>query len=162
MDTVGIYMLLVITDITEEKNALKYKNQFFADASHELKTPLTAITGYSEMLSISTTNEKVVKKCSDEINKNAIRMKALIEEMLQLSKMENIKTDIEFEQISLRNILDSIIEDLSVIAKKKQVDINISGEATIMGNKKLIIMLYKNLISNAIKYNKENGSIDAQ
>lgn len=160
MDTIGIYMLLVITDITEEKNALKYKNQFFADASHELKTPLTAITGYSEMLSISTTNEKVVKKCSDEINKNAIRMKALIEEMLQLSKMENIKTDIEFEQISLRNILDSIIEDLSVIAKKKQVDINISGEATIMGNKKLIIMLYKNLISNAIKYNKENGSID--
>ena len=160
MDTIGIYMLLVITDITEEKNALKYKNQFFADAAHELKTPLTAITGYSEMLSISTTNEKVVKKCSDEINKNAIRMKALIEEMLQLSKMENIKTDIEFEQISLRNILDSIIEDLSVIAKKKQVDINISGEATIMGNKKLIIMLYKNLISNAIKYNKENGSID--
>ena len=160
MDTIGIYMLLVITDITEEKNALKYKNQFFADASHELKTPLTAITGYSEMLSISTTNEKVVKKCSEEINKNAIRMKALIEEMLQLSKMENIKTDIEFEQISLRNILDSIIEDLSVIAKKKQVDINISGEATIMGNKKLIIMLYKNLISNAIKYNKENGSID--
>lgn len=160
MDTIGIYMLLVITDITEEKNALKYKNQFFADASHELKTPLTAITGYSEMLSISTTNEKVVKKCSDEINKNAIRMKALIEEMLQLSKMENIKTNIEFEQISLRNILDSIIEDLSVIAKKKQVDINISGEATIMGNKKLIIMLYKNLISNAIKYNKENGSID--
>lgn len=162
MYELGINMILVISDITEEKNAIKYKNQFFADASHELKTPLTAITGYSEMLSISMNNEKTIKKCSDEISKNALRMKTLIEEMLQLSKMEGEKIEIDKETISLRNIMDSVVDDLSVIAKKNNVSISIEGDEIITANKKLIINLMKNLLSNAIKYNKIDGKVKVQ
>ena len=89
-------------------------------------------------------------------------MKTLIEEMLQLSKMEGEKIEIDKETISLRNIMDSVVDDLSVIAKKNNVSVSIEGDEIITANKKLIINLMKNLLSNAIKYNKIDGKVKVQ
>lgn len=154
-----MFMLLVITDITEHVKTAKAKQEFFANASHELKTPLTAISGYSEMLTIGTATPKQVEKCSTEIQQNAMRMKALIDEMLQLSKMDAQTSDIDKEECSLKNISDGIIEEMQVIADKKNISISIEGDAIIQGNTKELIMLIKNLVSNAIKYNKDGGYV---
>ena len=150
-----MYMLLVITDITEQAKTAKAKQEFFANASHELKTPLTAIAGYSEILTMGNATEKQVEKCSTEIQSNAIRMKSLIDEMLQLSKMDAQTSDIETEEGSLKNLCEGIIEELKVIAQKQNITISVEGDAIIKGNRKELIMLIKNLVSNAIKYNKE-------
>ena len=158
-ENMEMYMLLVITDMTEQAKTAKAKQEFFANASHELKTPLTAIAGYSEILTMGKPTEKQLEKCSTEIQTNAVRMKSLIDEMLQLSKMDAQTADIEKEEGSLRNLCDGIVEELSVIAQKKNIKITVEGDAVIHGNIKEIIMLIKNLVSNAIKYNKEKGYV---
>ncbi len=154
-----MYMLLVITDMTEQYKTAKAKQEFFANASHELKTPLTAISGYSEILSMQKPTEKQVEKCSNEIQTNTNRMKALIEEMLQLSKMDAQTSGIEKEEFSIKTLCDETIDELRVIAKNHNVSIETKGDATINGNYKEMMMLVKNLVSNAIKYNKDGGYV---
>ena len=158
-EDVDMYMLMVATDITEQVKTAKAKQEFFANASHELKTPLTAISGYSEILSMNKPTEKQIAKCSQEIQTNAIKMKSLIDEMLQLSKMDSQTAGISKEEISLRNLCEETIDELRVIAKKNNISINIEGDSMISGNYKELMMLVKNLVSNAIKYNKENGEV---
>jgi len=154
-----MYMLLVVTDITEQIKTAKAKQEFFANASHELKTPLTAIAGYSEILTMGKATPKQVEKCSNEIQSNAIRMKLLIDEMLQLSKMDAQTADLEKEEISLRNLSEEIVNELKVIAQKRNIKLTIDGDAMIQGNSNELIMLIKNLVSNAIKYNKDGGFV---
>ena len=158
-ENTDMYMLLVVTDITEQIKTAKAKQEFFANASHELKTPLTAIAGYSEILTMGKATPKQVEKCSNEIQSNAIRMKLLIDEMLQLSKMDAQTADLEKEEISLRNLSEEIVNELKVIAQKRNIKLTIEGDATIQGNSNELIMLIKNLVSNAIKYNKDGGFV---
>ena len=159
-EEVDMYMLMVATDITEQVKTAKAKQEFFANASHELKTPLTAISGYSEILSMNKPTEKQIAKCSQEIQTNAIKMKSLIDEMLQLSKMDSQTAGITKEEISLRNLCEETIDELRIIAKKNNISIKIEGDSMIDGNYKELMMLIKNLVSNAIKYNKENGVVN--
>ena len=158
-ENTDMYMLLVVTDITEQIKTAKAKQEFFANASHELKTPLTAIAGYSEILTMGKATPKQVEKCSNEIQSNAIRMKLLIDEMLQLSKMDAQTSDLEKEEISLRNLSEEIVNELKVIAQKRDIKLTIEGDATIQGNSNELIMMIKNLVSNAIKYNKDGGFV---
>ena len=87
-------------------------------------------------------------------------MKTLIDEMLQLSKMDSQTAGITKEEISLRNLCEETIDELRIIAKKNNISINIEGDSMIDGNYKELMMLIKNLVSNAIKYNKENGVVN--
>ena len=159
VEGLDMYMLLVATDITEQVKTAKAKQEFFANASHELKTPLTAIAGYSEILSMNKPTEKQITKCSSEIQMNAIKMKMLIDEMLQLSKMDAQTSQIEKEEFSLKTLCEETIDELRVIAKKHEIEITITGDCQIYGNYKEMMMLVKNLVSNAIKYNKEKGYV---
>ena len=158
-DGLDMYMLLVITDMTDQYKTAKAKQEFFANASHELKTPLTAIAGYSEILSMNKPTEKQIEKCSNEIQMNAVKMKTLIDEMLQLSKMDAQANGIEKEEFSLNTLCTETIDELRVIAKKHDISIDINGDATISGNYKEMMMLIKNLVSNAIKYNNDGGYV---
>ena len=158
-EDLDMYMLMVATDITEQVKTAKAKQEFFANASHELKTPLTAISGYSEILSMGKPSEKQLAKCSSEIQDNALRMKRLIDEMLQLSKMDSQSSGITKEEISLRNLCEETIDELRIIAKKNNITIKIDGESMVFGNYKELMMLVKNLVSNAIKYNKPDGEV---
>ena len=159
-EDLDMYMLLVITDMTEQQKTAKAKQEFFANASHELKTPLTAISGYSEILSMTKPTEKQIEKCSKEIQANTLRMKTLIDEMLQLSKMDAQSNALDTEEFSLATLCSETIDELRVVAKKHDIDIKISGDATLVGNYKEIMMLVKNLVSNAIKYNKDGGYVN--
>lgn len=144
----------------EEKRLSKIKREFTANISHELKTPLTSISGYSEMIANGMVANEDVEKIGGIIYKESNRLMNLTHDIIQLSQLEeyDFKPIIDF--VDLYEIVKSTVETLSVKAKKKNVEIIFNGSKTIAkGTKPLIEELSYNIIENAIKYNIENGKV---
>lgn len=157
----GIVALVTFTDITQESQSAKIRSEFFANASHELKTPLTAVKGFSELLpSMPTEDAKL--KCAEEITKNTDKMLSLIDDMLKLSKIDASVVDDDAELIDLRKLADTVAQNLEALAIKKNVKISIEGQGKMYGRKKQIDEVVTNLVDNAIKYNKQNGIVKVQ
>ncbi len=155
-----LYMVLLFTDVTEERRTDKIKSDFFANASHELKTPLTAISGYSELLSMDTTTDKQKKKCAEEIYNNATKMKTLLDNMLEISKMDAAKEgQIVMQDEEIGDIASDLVYSLKIIADKAKVQLSSEGTATLKCNYSLFSSMLKNLITNGIKYNHEGGYV---
>lgn len=154
----GFISLLAFTDITQESQTVRIRNEFFANASHELRTPLTSIKGYSELLTIMD-DEKTRQKCVAEIAKNANAMLALVTDMLNIARMEAQVKDDNREILELSEIASSVAEKLKPNAANKNIEMTISGEGKIFGNKMQIDEVFTNLMDNAIKYNKQNGFV---
>lgn len=155
-------MLVLLTDITQENKSSNIRAEFFANASHELKTPLTAIRGYSEILTTSDDTKKIAK-CATEINSNAIKMLNLIDSMLKLSRMDS---DIDNESISkfqTKALCKEVCEEQLITAQSRGITIYCEGSDTEMfARKNMVKMLISNLVNNAIKYNKDNGSVKVE
>ncbi len=155
----GDVMIIIFTNVTMEVNSAKIRSEFFANASHELKTPLTAISGYSELMTMEGVSQKQLDVCAREINANAGRMRVLIDDMLKLSKLD---ADMDNEEISvadMREICEDVISELKGVAESKKVELNLTGEANLICRPKMITTLVTNLVNNAIKYNKDGGSV---
>jgi two-component system phosphate regulon sensor histidine kinase PhoR len=135
----------------------KRREEFFANASHELKTPLTAIKGFGELTAISNKNEKI-KKYIDGISRETDRMLSLIGDMLKLSELENTKATSPV-LISLAKVIGEVREVLSAAISEKSINFELSGEAAIIAEPKHIYELTKNLVENAVRYNNPNGSV---
>ncbi len=154
-------MLILIEDITNQKNAEIIRSEFSANVSHELKTPLTTIIGFAELIKKGfVTDIDSIKKYSSMINNEGLRLISLIEDIMRLSKIEE-KLDVE--EKSTINLKDTLIDVTSLIqSKADSLNINLSLEASdiyMEANKNYISELFYNLIDNAIKYNTENGSV---
>ncbi|MBQ3545519.1 MAG: two-component sensor histidine kinase [Lachnospiraceae bacterium] len=141
------------------KNA-HMRQDFTANVSHELKTPLTSISGYSELIENGmATNEDVVR-FAKEIHRNSNRLLTLINDIIRLSELDTIKKDISFDRINLKDVALSCVEMLEINANKNNVKICWEGmDAFVYANKDLIDELTYNLCDNAIRYNKENGTV---
>lgn len=150
--------IVIFNDISEEYQSAKIRSEFFANSSHELKTPLTAITGFSELLMMVDDKESK-EKCAVEINQNAQKMLLLITDMLRLSKMEANMSEEDFEVINLRKIADEVIKKIQPLALNNNISLTIDGEAEIFGNPLKVEEVFTNLIDNAIKYSKNNGYV---
>ena len=152
-------MILVFTDVTQAFNAEKIRNEFFANASHELKTPLTAIVGYSEILQMHS-DPKTIDKCASEINKNAQKMRELINDMLKLSRLEAEQEVEKSKRIELMQLCQKTVEEQKDVAANKNISVRVEGEeAYIVGKEDMIKTVIENLLNNAIKYNKEDGKV---
>lgn len=149
--------ILVLNDITEAKNNEIIRSEFFANASHELKTPLTAIKGFTEVIMFKNTDESL-KKPLESINKESNRILILIEDMLKLSKLENVK-DITWNAVDLLQLSIEIKEVLQPLYESKNVSLKIEGKASFNGEKEHFYELIKNLVENSIKYNIDNGEV---
>ncbi len=157
---VNVEMMIVFTDITQEYQNAKIRSEFFANASHELKTPLTAILGYSEIMSMNKEGS-VVDKCSTEITHNATKMRELINDMLRLSRLDAQKDVEQSVEFDLLEVCNQIVEEQRDVAENKKVAIALKGEsATMMGKKDMIKTVVQNLLNNAIKYNRAGGSVE--
>lgn len=160
-NTEEMLLQVLLTDITQENKSAEIRSEFFTNASHELKTPLTAIRGYSEMLTLTSDQSKIAK-CGKEINDNAVRMLKLIEDMLKLSRMDsNIESE-ELTKFSLYDLCNEVCSEQLVTAQRKGITLKCFGneQSTMFARKNMVKMLVSNLVNNAIKYNKENGSVD--
>ena len=137
------------------------RQEFFTNASHELKTPLTSIRGYSELLrQHAITDPDQIDHCLDCVLKESDHMTKLINDILTISKLEAKDYVVQKSHIKLKNLLENVLNSLSVQAKAMNLDIDASCEnVTVYANLDHIQGILYNLISNAIKYNKPNGKI---
>ena len=155
-----ITSILIITDITQEKLIQKQKSDFFANASHELKTPITVMQGFAEVLMNKDGIDETSKKQIARIYKECLRLGTLISDMLMLSKIESgdapkqVPTEMLLEEVA-REVLDR----LSDKAQERGITATVSGTARLTADQSMIFELVENLVSNAIKYNKDGGAI---
>lgn len=153
--------LMVVRDITEKRMSEQLKADFFANAGHELKTPLTAISGFAELLE----NGLVPKDKKDyyigKILTEAKRMSTIISDILEISSLENKTVIEEVTECRLSEICTAVKECLEPAAQAKNVTVNISGEGfSVRAAYKHIYELVENIVSNAVKYNKDGGKVD--
>jgi two-component system phosphate regulon sensor histidine kinase PhoR len=152
--------IIVITDVTKEKNTAKEKSDFFANASHELKTPITVMQGLSELLLAKGTLGDAEKKQIERIHKESIRLSDLISDMLKLSNLERREQELNKVKISLASVCEETVNELEELIKEKKIAVSIIGDGIIEIDQKKIYELVSNLITNAVKYNKDGGKLD--
>lgn len=159
----NVYSIVIITDITSEKAIAKQKSDFFANASHELKTPVAVMQGLSELLLSKETLDDSSKKQVDRIHKESLRLASLISDMLKLSKLENgEEIDIILSPVDVRAVADEVASELASELKKKNITMEIVGQGSVLADSKKIFEVIENLCSNAIHYNVENGKIKVE
>lgn len=152
----------VLKEHKQKQNLLdKQKKEFTANVSHELKTPLTSIAGYAELIETGMAKEDDIKPFAHTIRKQALRLVALTEDIIQLSQLDETQPEnISFEEINLSAIAEGSAESLEMNARAKNVEISLElEECFIDGNASLIEEMVYNLIDNAIRYNNDNGSV---
>ena len=139
----------------------RQKKQFTANMSHELKTPLTSIAGYAELIESGIAKEEDVKPFASVIRKQALRLVSLSEDIIQLSQLdENDGESIAFSSTDIYVVAKKCVEALSINASLKNIDMKLTGESCfIKANPTLLEELIYNLCDNAIRYNRENGSV---
>ena len=161
--------------------AAKSRQDFTANVSHELKTPLTAISGYAELISLNVDMQKMhadntdiqatcgmlgddnVKSFADKIRKNADRLVSLINDIIRLSELDATDGHDDFSQVDLYEVAQERIEILRVTADKADVKIELHGEKTmVLSNRSMLIELIDNLCQNAIRYNVPCGRVEVE
>lgn len=153
-------VVILAFDITEQVNAEKHRQEFTANVSHELKTPLQSIIGSAELMENGIVKEDDIPRFVGRIRKEASRLVILIDDIIRLSQLDE-GADMPREDVCLRNIAEEVCETLSDAAKKKNISLNISGDdGVICGARRLLHEIVYNLCDNAIKYNREGGSVD--
>ena len=159
----NISALIKFEDVTDIRKVEIEKQDFFINASHELKTPLTSILGYSELLINMSYKDKNENKKTDfikRINAEALRMKELVLNMLTLSRMEANWQEAIDEKIDLKDIILNVFESNKIKSQKRNINIELDIEsAIIIANKEKITEVVNNLVDNAIKYTDDGGEI---
>ncbi len=154
--------VITLHDVTSIKKLEDIRTEFVSNVTHELKTPLTSIRGFVETLKSGAIEDpSVSSKFLDIIDIEAERLYMLINDILQLSEIEGMKSDENVQQNNLNSIVEEVILILEPAASKKNVNIQVNTDSNIniMVNKNRIKQMLINLIDNAIKYNIENGSV---
>ncbi len=155
----GISRIIVIADVTKEKSIAKQKSDFFANASHELKTPITVMQGHSELLLAKGTLAESETKQIMRIHKECVRLSDLISDMLKLSNLERREQEPACVEVNVRAVCDEVLSELSEMTEKRGIIAEVEGEGNVSADPKRIYELIGNLCTNAVKYNKDGGSI---
>lgn len=145
----------------EKEQREELRKQFSANVSHELKTPLTSISGFAEILKSGETDKKTTKDFAATIYEESQRMINLVNDIIKLSKLDEKSISMEKEDLSLLEVAEEAAKVLQSSAKKKNVTLKIHGDAgNISGVRPVIYEMIFNLIDNAIKYNRDGGKVD--
>ncbi len=167
-DIVTYEELQPLIDTIQKQNAsllasVKIRQDFTANVSHELKTPLTSISGYAELIENGMVADgEDITRFAKEIHKNANRLLTLINDIIRLSELDSDETEEVFEKINLYDIVETCVSMLQLNAEKHHVEISMNGEAAyVYSTRQMMEELVFNLCDNAIRYNKENGKVEA-
>ena len=152
--------ILLLLDVTEREQAEETRREFSANVSHELKTPLTSIAGYAEMLAAGMIESKDVPDAAGKIHAEARRMIALIEDILALSKLDEGQAPAQKEQVELLPLARDVAALLAAAADAQGVSVAVEGEpAAVLGVRSVLEEMLFNLVENSIKYNKPGGKV---
>lgn len=150
--------IVLLIDETKRQRLEKIREEFSANVSHELKTPLTSICGFAELLKNDMVAVDDQKEIISSIYSESNRLLDLIDEIIRISSLESSVT-VKKEDVNLREIADELAYQFRDKAEKKNVRIIVNGNEKLMANNTMMWELLSNLLDNAIKYNKEDGSV---
>lgn len=153
--------VIVILDVTESKKQEQLRREFTSNVSHELKTPLTSISGFAEIMKNGGTPEETVVEFSTLIYEEAQRLGNLVSDIIKISELDENAVQFEKENVDIKELSAEIINRLKPQADKKNVKFSLIGEpAWVYGSRKILREMIFNLCDNAIKYNKEGGAVE--
>lgn len=153
--------VVVILDITESEKRDTLRREFTANVSHELKTPLTSISGFAELMKEGDVAAENVIDFSASIYDEAQRLITLVNDIIMISELDGQSISFESETVNLYELLKEVISRLENESDKRKIAFHlIGGKAEIMGVRKILDEMFYNLCDNAIKYNKEGGIVD--
>lgn len=155
-------LLLRISEQNREKDAVaNMRKEFSANVSHELKTPLTSISGYAEIMKDGLVRAEDIKNFSERIYNEARRLITLVEDIIKLSRLDEEQAGLDKENVDLYQLTREIVSRLSIQAGKRHIHVEVVGESVIVyGIRQILDEMIYNICENAIKYNKENGSVN--
>lgn len=151
--------IVLVADLTKEKAAIRQKSEFFANASHELKTPLTTMQGLTEIL-LAKAGDEGQKKQLERIYKESKRLSFLVQDMLYISDLESGRAERREEDIDLGAVAAEVRQEYSHQAEERDVTINVSGSGHVRADYRNIYEIVGNLCSNAVHYNVPGGKVD--
>lgn len=153
-------VVLLLFDVTAKRKSEQLRREFTANVSHELKTPLHAISGYAELMSHGIARPEDTAQFSDQIYNEAQRMIRLVEDIIRLSQLDEGVGMAAYEPVDLYAKATEILDSLAVEADKAQVSLKLEGQPmTVMTVPHLISGILRNLCDNAIKYNRPGGTV---
>lgn len=139
----------------------RLREEFTANVSHELKTPLTSISGYAELIENGMTNEKDVNRFAGEIRRNASRLLSIINDIIKLSELDSSELKISMEEYDVYEVIKLLVANMQMNAKLSDVNLTFSGEHVMLRtNRFMLEELINNLCDNAIRYNVKNGNVN--
>ena len=153
--------VILIIDVSESVKREQLRQEFTSNVSHELKTPLTSISGFAEIMKNGDTPDTLVIDFSASIYDEAQRLISLVNDILKISELDEKSMQKEREEVDLYKLSRSVIKRLKSVADKRNISLNLIGKSTIItGTEKILDEMIYNLCDNAIKYNLDNGSVD--
>ena len=152
--------VILVMDTTEREQREALRREFSANVSHELKTPLTSISGFAELMKSGVVAQKDVMDFSQSIYDEAQRLIHMVEDIIRLSELDETELHRETGPIDLYDFCRREVERMRPEADRRGVTLSLQGEAaTVQGNAQILGELVYNLLDNAIKYNKPQGSV---
>lgn len=156
-------ILLLIPDVTERVEAERTRREFSANVSHELKTPLTSILGYAELMQSGLVPQEDMRKFSGQIYDAARRLLKLVEDIIHLSRLDENSAPVEVGEVDLAELVDGVCERLQLQADAAHVELHRElHPAILQGASQLLDELTANLVENAIKYNRPGGDVTVE
>ncbi len=154
-------VVIFLLDVTDQMEAEQMRREFSANVSHELKTPLTSISGYAEIMENGMVKAEDVSRFAGRIHKEALRLIQLVEDIIQLSRLdENNTSTWAHESVELLSLCREVSGRLASQAGKRGITIEVSGKKeTVTGVRRLLDEMITNLCDNAVKYNKDGGKV---
>ena len=154
--------VVLFMDVTEREQRERLRREFSANVSHELKTPLTSISGFAELMKEGLVPPEKIPEFSGDIYKESLRLIGLVNDIIQLSRLDENSTQFQRAPVDLYDLCAQSIERLSTVAARQSVTLALTGEhAEIEGVEQLLKEMIYNLLDNAIKYNVPGGSVTA-
>jgi Signal transduction histidine kinase len=152
--------VLVLTDLGEQERAERLRHEFTANVSHELKTPLTSISGYAEMIENGMAKGDDIRRFAERIRRESNRMRTLVADIITLSELDERALIAQAEPVDLYALAEETVETLKSAAMLRGVTVQLLGEpTTVQGVRALLSELIYNLLDNAIRYNRDNGAV---
>lgn len=152
--------VVLTLDVTEREQREKLRREFSANVSHELKTPLTSISGFAELMSQGLVPPDKVREFSLDIQKECTRLTNLVEDIIDLSRLEEGGGDMIWEDTDLYTLCDDVLQSLEPVAKRQTVTLRLAGESLqVRGVYQVLREMIYNLCDNAVKYNRSGGSV---
>lgn len=157
-DGLRLGAMLMLSDIGQKQRAERIRREFTANVSHELKTPLTSISGYAEMIATGIAHEEDIVRFASRIQSESNRMLSLISDIIKLSELDEVGRSQHSEPTDLFAVAEECVEILKPTAILRGVTVQLFGDKTVVvGNRSLLQELIYNLLDNSIRYNRDNG-----